>query len=110
MLDFDALNAYLDNDEEIIYAVLSTYQEDHGNSLEEIEELVQQKNWAKLHFTVHTLKGLLASFGEETATVALERIEQNTVNNLAPQEDDLSVIYREIRIINRQIDEVLSTY
>ncbi len=110
MLDFDALNAYLDNDRDVIYAVLSTYQEDHGNSLQEIEELVQQQDWGKLHFTVHTLKGILASFGEETATVALERVEQNTLNKLAPQDDDLSVIYSEMKIINQQIDEVLSTY
>ncbi len=103
MLDFDALNAYLDNDREVIYAVLSTYQEDHGNSLQEIEELVQQQDWSKLHFTVHTLKGILASFGEETATVALERVEQNTFNKLAPQDDDLSVIYSEMKIINQQI-------
>ena len=33
MLDFDALNAYLDNDREVIFAVLSVYQEDHGNCL-----------------------------------------------------------------------------
>ena len=110
MLDIDALNAYLDNDREIIFAVLSVYQEDHGNSLEEIQELVQQQDWGKLHFTVHTLKGILASFGEETATVALERVEQNTLNKLAPQDDDLSVIYSEVKIINQQIDEVLSTY
>ena len=55
MLDFDALNAYLDNDKEVIFAVLSVYQEDHGNSLEEIQELVQQQDWGKLHFTVHTI-------------------------------------------------------
>ncbi|WP_135457761.1 Hpt domain-containing protein [Vibrio echinoideorum] len=110
MLDFDALNAYLDNDQEVIYAVLFVYQEDHGNSLEEIQELVQQQDWGKLHFTVHTLKGILASFGEETATMALERVEQNTLNKLAPQDEDLSVIYTEVKIINQQIEEVLSTY
>ena len=110
MLDFDALNAYLDNDQEVIYAVLSVYQEDHGNSLEEIQELVQQQDWGKLHFTVHTLKGILASFGEETATMALERVEQNMLNKLAPQDEDLSVIYTEVKIINQQIEEVLSTY
>ncbi|WP_299694929.1 Hpt domain-containing protein [uncultured Vibrio sp.] len=110
MLDFDALNAYLDNDRDVIYAVLSTYQEDHGNSLEEIKELVQQQDWGKLHFIVHTLKGILASFGEDTATVALENVEQNTLNKLPPQDEDLSVIYSEVEIINQQIDEVLSTY
>ncbi|UPR50590.1 Hpt domain-containing protein [Vibrio cyclitrophicus] len=110
MLDFDALNAYLDNDQEVIFAVLSVYQEDHGNSLEEIKELVQQQDWGKLHFTVHTLKGILASFGEETATAALERVEQNTLNKLAPQGEDLSIIYSEVKIINQQIDDVLSTY
>ena len=59
---------------------------------------------------MHTLKGILASFGEETATVALERIEQNTFNKIAPEAEDLSLIYREMKIINQQIDEVLSTY
>jgi hypothetical protein len=52
----------------------------------------------------------LASFGEETATVALENVEQTTFNKLAPQADDLSVIYSEMKIINQQIDELLSTY
>ncbi|ERM57534.1 MULTISPECIES: Hpt domain-containing protein [Vibrio] len=110
MLDFDALNTYLDNDQEVIFAVLSVYQEDHGNSLDEIKELVQQQDWGKLHFTVHTLKGILASFGEETATAALERVEQNTLNKLAPKDEDLSVIYSEVKIINKQIDEALSAY
>ena len=110
MLNFDALNAYLDNDRDVIFAVLSTYQEDHGDSLQEIEELVQQQDWGKLHFTVHTLKGILASFGEETATVALERVEQNTFNKIAPEAEDLSLIYREMKIINQQVDEVLCTY
>lgn len=110
MLNFDALNAYLDHDRDVIFAVLSTYQEDHGDSLQEIEELVQQQDWGKLHFTVHTLKGILASFGEETATVALERVEQNTFNKIAPEAEDLSLIYSEMEIINQQIDEVLSTY
>ena len=110
MINFDALNAYLDNDRDVIFAVLSTYQEDHGDSLQEIEELVQQQDWGKLHFTVHTLKGILASFGEETATVSLERVEQNTFNKIAPEAEDLSLIYREMKIINQQIDEVLSTY
>ena len=110
MLDFDALNAYLDNDRDVIFAVLSAYQEDHGNSLQEIEELVQQQDWGKLHFTVHTLKGILASFGEDTATVALEKIEQNTFNKMAPQKNDLSIIYSEMRIINQQIADALSTY
>lgn len=45
MLDFDALNDYLDNDRDVIFVVLSTYQEDHGNSLNEIHELVQQQDW-----------------------------------------------------------------
>ena len=110
MLNFDALNAYLDNDRDVIFAVLSTYQEDHGDSLQEIEELVQQQDWGKLHFTVHTLKGILASFGEETATVALERVEQNTFNKIAPEAEDLSLIYSEMKIINQQIDKVLIHY
>jgi len=59
---------------------------------------------------VHTLKGILASFGEDTATVALERVEQNTFNKIAPEAEDLSLIYSEMKIINQQIDEVLSTY
>ncbi len=51
MLDFDALNAYLDNDE-VIFAVLSVYQ-DHGNSLEEIQELVQQRDWGKPFYSAY---------------------------------------------------------
>ncbi|WP_135382895.1 Hpt domain-containing protein [Vibrio tasmaniensis] len=110
MLDIDALNAYLDNDREVIYAVLSTYQEDHENSLEEIQELVSQQDWGKLHFIVHTLKGILVSFGENTATVALENVEQNTLKNLAPQDGDLSIIYKEVAIINKQIEDALGQY
>ncbi|MDK9760723.1 Hpt domain-containing protein [Vibrio sp. D420a] len=110
MLDFDALNAYLDNDKDVIFAVLSTYQEDHANSLEEIQALVAQQDWGKLHFTVHTLKGILVSFGEETATSALENVEQNALKDLAPSDDDLAVIYSEVKVINQQIEEVLAAY
>lgn len=110
MLDFDVLYNYLDNDQEVIYAVLSTYQEDHANSLEEIEQLLADQDWTKLHAVVHTLKGILASFGEEVATPHLEQIERATLANQAPEQANITPMFQEVAAINQQIEEALNAF
>ncbi|NLS12044.1 Hpt domain-containing protein [Vibrio sp. SM6] len=107
MIDFDVMNSYLDNDQEVIFAVLSAYQEDHFDSVNEIRQAIANKNWQELHHLVHTLKGILASLGEEIAVPVLERMEQGAAQAQAPDADDVTLVLKEIALINQQIEEAL---
>ncbi|MFM2586999.1 Hpt domain-containing protein [Vibrio sp. TBV020] len=108
MLDFEALTAYLGDDHEIVHAVLSTYHEDHSNALEEIKELMQANNLDELHRLIHTLKGILTSFGEKTASAALNNVEIQLLQGDAINPDDMDVIFEEVAVINRQIEQALA--
>ncbi len=110
MIDFNVLTKYLDDDEEVIQMVLMTYQEDHSDSVREVQTAFQSQNWEELHHIVHTLKGILSSFGEETAVTVLEKIEQSTLKNQAPNEQDIAIVLNEIEQINRQISEAVEAY
>ncbi|MGP8307863.1 Hpt domain-containing protein [Vibrio sp. YIC-376] len=103
MINFTLLNKYMDNDVEMIITVLSTYLEEHVNGLERINELYANENWPELHLLAHSLKGALESFGEDTAVTALQEIEQDTRNNIAPDASDITIVNRELLTINQQI-------
>ncbi|MBR9787431.1 Hpt domain-containing protein [Vibrio sp. J1-1] len=103
MINFDVLNRVMDNDVDIIIAVFATYLEEHVNGLERINELYANENWPELHLLVHSLKGALESFGEDTAVTALQDIEEDTRNNVAPDESDITIVNRELLTINQQI-------
>ncbi|ANQ29096.1 histidine phosphotransferase [Vibrio natriegens] len=103
MINFDVLNKAMDNDVEIIITVFSTYLEEHVNGLERINELYANENWPELHLLAQSLKGVLESFGEDTAVTALQEIEEDTRNNIAPDVSDITIVNRELLTINQQI-------
>ncbi|USD61609.1 MULTISPECIES: Hpt domain-containing protein [Vibrio] len=109
MIDFDVLRSYMDNDEDIIAAVFMAFMEEHENGAEKIQSLYNEQNWSELFITAHSLKGILASFGEGKAVEKLEAIEGTTRNGEAPQADDIQFVIQELGVIKGQINEYLAS-
>ncbi|GAL28653.1 HPT domain containing protein [Vibrio variabilis] len=109
MIDFDVLRSYMDNDEDIIAAVFMAFMEEHENGAEKIQSLYDEQNWSELFITAHSLKGILASFGEAKAVERLEAIEGTTRNGEAPQADDIQFVIQELGVIKGQINEYLAS-
>ncbi|ENP8371865.1 Hpt domain-containing protein [Vibrio alginolyticus] len=103
MINFDVLNTYMDNDVDLIVTVFSTYLEDHTSDIERIDELYASRCWSELYLLVHSLKGILESFGEDTAVIAFQRIEEKTRNDTAPDSSDIAIVTKELAAINQQI-------
>ncbi|MFA0439837.1 histidine phosphotransferase [Vibrio sp. 10N.286.49.C2] len=109
MIDFDVLRSYMDNDEDIIAAVFMAFMEEHENGAETVLNLYQTQNWSELFITAHSLKGILASFGETKAVDKLEAIEGMTRNNEAPNVEDINLVVAEMQVVKDQINEYLAS-
>ncbi|MCL9775826.1 Hpt domain-containing protein [Vibrio methylphosphonaticus] len=109
MIDFEVLRGYMDNDEDIIAAVFMAFMEEHENGSETLQNLYQSQNWSELFITAHSLKGILASFGETKAVDKLEAIEGTTRNNESPNAEDIDFVVKEMQVIKNQINEYLAS-
>ncbi len=109
MIDFDVLRSYMDNDEDIIAAVFMAFMEEHENGADKIQSLYNEQNWSELFITAHSLKGILASFGETKAVDKLEAIETATRSGDAPQLTDIHFVIQELEVIKNQINEYLAS-
>ncbi|PMH46578.1 histidine phosphotransferase [Vibrio sp. 10N.286.49.B3] len=109
MINFDILRSYLDNDDDIVEAVLMAYVEEHSESIDKLQLQFSTQNWSELFMTAHSLKGILASFGEDTAVDVLERIEGQTRDSIAPDDSDVAVVVTELGKINKQVDDFLAS-
>ncbi len=109
MIDFDVLRSYMDNDEDIIAAVFMAFMEEHENGADKIQSLYNEQNWSELFITAHSLKGILASFGETKAVDKLEAIEGSTRAGDSPQQEDIQFVIQELDVIKNQINEYLAS-
>lgn len=109
MIDFDVLRSYMDNDEDIIAAVFMAFMEEHENGADKIQSLYNEQNWSELFITAHSLKGILASFGETKAVDKLEAIETATRVGDTPQLADIQFVIQELEVIKNQINEYLAS-
>ncbi|CAH0525620.1 Hpt domain-containing protein [Vibrio hippocampi] len=109
MIDFDILRSYMDNDDDIIEAVFMAFLEEHDDGAEKIQQLYNNKDWSELFITAHSLKGILASFGEAQAVEKLETIEGITRQNGEPNADDIDYVVKEIATIKQQISDYLGS-
>lgn len=108
MLNFEVLSQYMDNDPEIISAVLMTYMKDYENASTLVQKLQYESNWSELFLVSHNLKSILAGFGEKITVSALERIETQTRLRLPPDDKDMALIIEQLDAINTQIHNYLS--
>ncbi|GMQ46213.1 Hpt domain-containing protein [Vibrio sp. 10N] len=109
MIDFDVLRGYMDNDEDIIAAVFMAFMEEHENGADRIQSLFNQQNWSELFIAAHSLKGILASFGETKAVEKLQAIEASTRGGEAPQQSDIQFVIQELEVIKTQINDYLAS-
>ncbi|AYV20250.1 MULTISPECIES: Hpt domain-containing protein [Vibrio] len=109
MIDFEVLRGYMDNDDDIIAAVFMAFMEEHEDGAEKIQALFNEQNWSELFITAHSLKGILASFGETKAVEKLEAIEGSTRNSDAPNSEDIQFVVQELDVIKGQINEYLAS-
>ncbi|KFA98852.1 Hpt domain-containing protein [Vibrio sp. ER1A] len=109
MIDFEVLRGYMDNDDDIIAAVFMAFIEEHEDGAEKIQTLFNEQNWSELFITAHSLKGILASFGETKAVEKLEAIEGLTRNSDAPNSEDIQFVVQELDVIKGQINEYLAS-
>ncbi|MCP4325180.1 MAG: Hpt domain-containing protein [Alteromonadales bacterium] len=86
MINFEPFFAELDNDVESINIVLSTYLEEYEDGHVQVKELFDTQSWAELFILVHSLKGILANFGEQEIIPVLEEIEAQTQKNSATEQ------------------------
>ncbi|MDF2153373.1 Hpt domain-containing protein [Vibrio sp. CAU 1672] len=105
MIDFDELRKRMDHD--LMFLTLRDYNNDYSDGPGQINKLYQSKSWSSLFLLAHSLKTILVSLGEQTATRSLARIETNTSNDVAPNLADIELINTELRTINTQIKKYL---
>ncbi len=110
MIDFEVLRGYMDNDDDIIAAVFMAFMEEHEDGAEKIQTLFNEQNWSELFITAHSLKGILASFGEtKVRRKNFEAIEGLTRNSDAPNSEDIQFVVQELDVIKGQINEYLAS-
>lgn len=109
MIDFDILRGYMDNDDDIIAAVLMAFMEEHNDGAQKVQQLFDAQDWPELFITAHSLKGILASFGEAQAVEKLETIEGSTRQGSAPNSNDVAYVVSELNTIKQQITDYLGS-
>jgi HPt (histidine-containing phosphotransfer) domain-containing protein len=82
--------------------------EEHDTSAETIGTLYAVQDWQQLFITAHSLKGILASFGEEQTVVRLEKIESISRSHAAPDKADIEAVVKELHHIKSQISDYLA--
>lgn len=110
MINFNELALSMENDHEMIQAIFEAYQEEYGDGSDKLLMLYQTENWPELFIFSHSLKGVLASFSEDTAVHFLAMIEESTRDNVAPKATDISLTSKELLMINAQIANYLKEF
>ncbi|WP_163930459.1 Hpt domain-containing protein [Paraferrimonas sp. SM1919] len=108
MINFDVLNEFMDNDQELINDILEIFMAEHSNAHTEITTLYQQQDWDELFIKLHSLKGILASFGEEQAVELLQKLEQQVHNKIEPADTDIEQLGGQIETIIKQITDYIN--
>lgn len=105
MINFDLVTEYLEHDKEVIQAVLMAYLEDHHNFHAEFTKQLDAQDWQALELNVHTLKGVLSTFGATSIISVLEQVELRAKQRHPPTQEEIELIGIEINKINQQIKE-----
>lgn len=105
MINFDLVAEYLDHDTDVIQAVLMAYLEDHHNFHTEFTVQLHTQDWQALELNVHTLKGVLSTFGATSIISVLEQVELRAKQQQPPTQEEIELITTEINTINQQIEE-----
>lgn len=108
MLDFNVIKSLVDDDNDVVVALLTTYLEDFSDAENQIATYYNTQNWSELYMLSHSLKGTLRVIGEESASQILERIEHDTQAGKTPSRQDLDNAEIELSAIQFQVQHYLS--
>lgn len=107
MLDFNTIKEMVDDDNDVIVALFSTYLEDYINAGDRVAHLANTQDWPALFLYSHSLKGTLKILGEEIASQHLENIEHTSRDNQIPDQSDIEAAKQQLDTIQSQIEHYL---
>ncbi|WP_162063925.1 Hpt domain-containing protein [Vibrio taketomensis] len=108
MLNFTTIKTILDDDNDVLFALLSTYIEDFGDVEQKLEALYQAEDWQALFILSHSLKGTLRVLEETDVSPVLEKIEHQSREGEAPELNDVKKALAELASIKSQIEHYLA--
>ncbi|ARC95132.1 hypothetical protein B6A42_27370 (plasmid) [Vibrio coralliilyticus] len=107
MINFTSFFNELDNDVESIQVILMAYLEEYSDCQTMIMKLFQEQNWPQLFILAHTLKGILAGFGDTETTALLEIIESETKDGGPSNMQNITLLCKLLFFIQSQIEQEL---
>ncbi|MGF1687216.1 Hpt domain-containing protein [Photobacterium japonica] len=103
MINFAAFSDAMEGDDDMISMLIELYTVEHGDDVEKMKTLYANDALEDLFMTVHSLKGVLLTLCEETATQQLEAIEVLCKRGEKPAPNVMTEMYNEIKNINDQV-------
>ena len=103
MINFAAFSDAIDGDDDMMSMLIEIYIDEHGDDIDQMKTLYANNALEDLFMTVHSLKGVLLAFCEDTATLQLETIEGMCKRGEKPTTKQMDEIYKEINNINNQV-------
>lgn len=107
MLDFNTIKEMVDDDNDVIVALFTTYLEDYMEAGNKLLNLTQAQDWQALFLYCHSLKGTLKILGEEIASQHLENIEHVSRDNQIPEPSDVEAAKQQLDTIQSQMQHYL---
>lgn len=103
MINFEAFSAAMDGDNDMMSMIIELYHEEHNNDINIIKEQYANNNLDGLFITVHSLKGVLLTLCEDTASEQFEVIERQCKQGTKPDLQTMNNVLNEMLKVNQQI-------
>lgn len=107
MLDFNTIKEMVDDDNDVIVALFTTYLEDYLEAGNKLLNLTDSQDWQALFLYCHSLKGTLKILGEGIASQHLENIEHASRDNHPPEQTDIDAAKQQLDTIQSQMQHYL---
>ncbi|MGF1724637.1 Hpt domain-containing protein [Photobacterium nomapromontoriensis] len=103
MINFDAFSDAMGGDSDMMSMIIELYHEEHANDLNKIQEQYTSNDLDGLFITVHSLKGVLLTLCEDTASEQFEVIERMCKQGTKPEAQIINEVLNEMVKVNQQI-------
>jgi HPt (histidine-containing phosphotransfer) domain-containing protein len=107
VVDFAAALRRLEGSQELLRDLINFFLEDAPDLLSTIEHALETGDLLRVRRAAHSLKGLAANFGAESATVAASCLEQHAE---AKRDDQLPAAYVQLKQDISRLMQALQTY
>ncbi|MGF1833767.1 Hpt domain-containing protein [Photobacterium sanguinicancri] len=103
MINFEAFSDAMDGDDDMMSMIIELYNEEHGNDIQVIKDKYASSDIDGLFHTVHSLKGVLLTLCEESASEQFETIERLCKRGEKPSAELINAVLNEMGKVNQQI-------